>query len=649
MLNPIDQKPRDFLSRIDPELGNRLVTLWNISQPIHDRQSRPNSNENGRIHVEMVEAYIWRLICETHNFDKFRPIELFLLSCCACCHDFDKGLEKSLPSEVIHGQKSGEFVVRYAESLILTPLEANAIDNIIKIHDLKNKDYKNALKNIPKNYANTGRPIDLHLLAILLKTADILHTDNSRVSKIAVKDANLQGFDKAKYLARECINGWYPDGSRIIIQANPTTTDQLSALPGCIESIKKKEWPAVEKELQSYGFPYQIEVENIGLSSLPEHTEIENVVTPTKTDTSISGKSYSDSSMGMLSQIDLEENISLAVISDLNIGRLARSADLQTEGIDDTAFNDNYLLSFLDFIDKENLKADYLVIPGNLTTTAKKSEIRLASKVISRIALELGVRHKNIFFVPGNHDVSWDSDNSKNNSDCDRFSHFYDDESIFERILKRGQNNLLDDQYFSIWSSNNILITAYNSSWNSNRTASFHRGLIHLDHLNAIKEKLKSIAIDEHMVKIFLIHHPPISHSTPLPTQPDHRGMVNADFLFRLLNEFSFDLLIHGNSQVPGCYTIGIDGNKPIVILSSGSFSSTLDTSLAGILSNQFHLIKLNKNDSIKGFFNSWAYSYIQGWMKSQSGINGIDFSEPFGEFRGMSSLSWQTGSHERQ
>ena len=58
---------RDHLEQERPDLATTANHLWQKSGDIHSRQNRPDSNENGRLHVEAVERNIWRLLTETRN------------------------------------------------------------------------------------------------------------------------------------------------------------------------------------------------------------------------------------------------------------------------------------------------------------------------------------------------------------------------------------------------------------------------------------------------------------------------------------------------------------------------------------------------------------------------------------------------------
>ncbi len=145
---------RNWLNELDPHLSIKLEALWRRSNPIHERQSLPDGNENGPIHVETVERNIWRLLNGVVDRTddgrapaKFDMHEVFLLSAAVCCHDFDKGLKSAnpLPEGFDHGAGSGEFVVKNAAALGLAIQEAKAIRSALAIHDLKGEKFKGEL------------------------------------------------------------------------------------------------------------------------------------------------------------------------------------------------------------------------------------------------------------------------------------------------------------------------------------------------------------------------------------------------------------------------------------------------------------------------------------------------------------------------
>jgi len=164
-----------------------------------------------------------------------------------------------LPNGLDHGKGSGDFLLKEYKTLQNSFHEMVAIKKIIGIHDLPDGRFQEELKNVDKKFPLSTVPVKLQKLAVILKTADILHTDNSRIAQTGTITSNMSDSDKNKHLARESISGWDIDGSRIIINAVPPTQEHLNALKGCKKYIKENEWPAVEDKLSDYGFPYELQ------------------------------------------------------------------------------------------------------------------------------------------------------------------------------------------------------------------------------------------------------------------------------------------------------------------------------------------------------------------------------------------------------
>ncbi len=257
---------RDHLKQIHPDLATTAENLWLKSGDIHRRQNRPDSNENGRLHVEAVERNIWRLLTETRdgsgdlNLLGLKSEEVFLLSCAACCHDFDKGLKSAnpLPPGFLHGEGSGAFVTTNAGVLGLDEHQARTISSVIAIHDLKTASFLTALKEMPSEELTPSGPINLRRVAVLLKTADILHCDYSRIQQCGIDPSAFRGLERKKYLARKVTTGWKPDGSRILIQAHPDDKERIDAFSGGFQFMKTQEWDAVAEDLGRWEFPHQL-------------------------------------------------------------------------------------------------------------------------------------------------------------------------------------------------------------------------------------------------------------------------------------------------------------------------------------------------------------------------------------------------------
>ena len=110
--------------------------------------------------------------------------------------------------------------------------------------------------------------------------------------------------------------------------------------------------------------------------------------------------------------------------------------------------------------------------------------------------------------------------------------------------------------------------------------------------------------------------------------------MSNAERLLQLVQHHRFDLLIHGHKHSPRFGVHIRDNSHPLAILCAGSFSKILDTSWAGVVTNQFHLINVDGRDpdtgQLFGSLKSWALR-LGRWEESNHKYQGISHVCNFG------------------
>jgi UDP-2,3-diacylglucosamine pyrophosphatase LpxH len=324
-----------------------------------------------------------------------------------------------------------------------------------------------------------------------------------------------------------------------------------------------------------------------------------------------------------------------AIISDMHIGKNARAKDLLPERCSGMpAVDEDYKKHFLEFLEKEHIAADYLLVSGDVSCEAKADEIKIASELIGSIGEKLNA--KNIFFVPGNHDKDWDMLRKEGDVEGYYASKVYDalnlPNTIFQNIAKSAKGNLIADPYYCKWENDDIVVLGINTSMHDIPDDKPHHGYVSNESLSAIKSDIG--AISNHKYKIVLLHHHPILYSDLLDKVKDFSSLINSENLLNTIEDLHFDLVIHGHKHIPKFCTIQRTKGIPIVFLGAGSFSATLETEYAGHISNQFHIVHIEgrckESKSIQGFIYSYAYSCINKWNKSQK-HNGILHVNPFG------------------
>lgn len=332
------------------------------------------------------------------------------------------------------------------------------------------------------------------------------------------------------------------------------------------------------------------------------------------------------------------EPMVIAVISDLHVGKKARGKDLCPYK-ESEAIEEDYREKFLEFINQQDIRADYLLIPGDVTNSAQPDEVKLASEVISEIAEALNVSLERIAFAPGNHDVDWQVLKDEDKTGLRR-SQRYDPIKggrwIFEQIMSRGRNHICEEPYFSFWEDDSLQVVGYNSSWDDDPDLALHRGSVNQKHLVRLEQELSTIGSSSSQVRILVVHHHPVQYSNPIPNDSDFSILDNAENLMELLQKYHFDLLIHGHKHNPRFKIYIVDSGFPIAILCAGSFSAVLDPRWSGLVNNQFHMVRIFGRDEesqcVYGEVESWTYVCGHDWQPSES-HNGIEHRHPFGKY----------------
>ncbi|MCF5467527.1 metallophosphoesterase family protein [Pseudomonas syringae] len=334
-------------------------------------------------------------------------------------------------------------------------------------------------------------------------------------------------------------------------------------------------------------------------------------------------------------------NIGVAVISDLHIGSGAKAKDFSLPGAGG-GIVDNYISEFRNFVESEGLRANYLIVPGDITNSACKPEFELASERISQIASFLTVPESNILFCPGNHDVDWETIkalSSLNHPESQvikaKYFNFNSAGSVFSRNLSSATGSFDESPYLAVWDFDDALICALNTSVFDGPDKKPHCGEVRPDQLLKIDAYLSSIGRTKKL-KLFMFHHHPVQYLDDTFNQPDFSVMSNAVGLLDLLSKHEFDFVVHGHKHIPRFNMEIRDIGHPLNILCAGSFSAYLDNKYFESVGNRFHLVEFHDRCPIstyaRGAVKTWTHFVGRGWMPSLR-RPGAEHHQNFGAF----------------
>lgn len=334
----------------------------------------------------------------------------------------------------------------------------------------------------------------------------------------------------------------------------------------------------------------------------------------------------------------------ILVISDLHIGDKARSKDLCPT--DSNNYIDlTYKQDFIDFVKKENIKVDYLLVSGDISSSATYDEFTLARTIINDISTGIGVEANKVIIIPGNHDVDWSVLNlSKPNAPDYEFrkTQRYDTiRNVFSGDLKI--NSLITAPYFSTWNYSDLFVIGYNSACNDGKDEKIHHGLITSETIHDIEKEIHSLDLSG-KYKIFTTHHHLYNYSDAIPHIPDFSIMTNADNLLKMLSNNNFDIVIHGHKHIPQIKTLYDNCIHPLPILCAGSFSVLLGQELNGLVFNMFHIINIEGRDSncetVFGFIENYSFFTGHKWKQfEKSNRSNIIFKHGFGAYNSIPKL----------
>jgi DNA repair exonuclease SbcCD nuclease subunit len=265
--------------------------------------------------------------------------------------------------------------------------------------------------------------------------------------------------------------------------------------------------------------------------------------------------------------------------------------------------NQHPVASILNLIEKESIKVDILLCPGDLGDKADEQGILMSWTFLEEIRAKL--KANILIGIPGNHDI-----NSRKNLDKEPFAFVKNFHENFP-FQDDGNKAKFWDLGFCLYESDDILFLLINTVYD-------HSDRDKAQQSNIKKETLEKVA--EHLIpyenrtfkhKICMLHHHPIKHSN-INNWNDSDSIEHGDELVALLNKNIFSLVIHGHKHQPR-----ITEYNSLPIFAAGSFSSFANLQGTGI-QPMFHIVELDENKR-RGILYSWEFDIVNGWSQKSN------------------------------
>ncbi|MGH8507034.1 MAG: metallophosphoesterase family protein [Stenotrophobium sp.] len=307
---------------------------------------------------------------------------------------------------------------------------------------------------------------------------------------------------------------------------------------------------------------------------------------------------------------------------------------LNTSGAPD---NDGPWHSLLTHVDKEKLRADYLICAGDLGTNADPITIKRGWEQLQELGKRLSTPI--VACATGNHDIL-----SRGNR-----------EKLAENVIKElgvatgmvetlkmldpvypiagaptaAEGRKLKTQYFgdniAVYTDSQIRIVVFNSCCEHNNDATqYERGSAPESALKALREAIDD-GHNSTRVNLLVCHHPPMALGS------SYEFIQGGATLIEVLEESAQWLLVHGHIH-RGRMRYGEGGSASTPILFSAASLGAKTTSNIPGSRNQFYILDVSASTGeLKGTVEAWDWRPADGWEPARRSFGGIHHRSGFG------------------
>jgi Predicted phosphohydrolases len=267
-------------------------------------------------------------------------------------------------------------------------------------------------------------------------------------------------------------------------------------------------------------------------------------------------------------------------------------------------------LSFKELIKQQkknglNIDVDLLVALGDMGNKGCPVGIKRGWEVVKDMGIMMNA--KSIVSTVGNHDVD-----SRKIFNSDPF-HLIQNLDVTFPTTKQLNNKDYWKNGFTIIENEHYNLLLINSVHNHKNEKEAEHGLFSDESMNMLENSLQNIDVSK--LGIAICHHCPMEHSRMGSKNTDL--MYNGDQLIPLLDQFNFEIIIHGHKHDP-MLRYGSGSGDSSIVFSAGSFSGFQDILLPAGGMNTFHVIyiNINQNSRSTGIIDTWFFVPTKGWKK---------------------------------
>src|SRR5260221_8301511 len=297
----------------------------------------------------------------------------------------------------------------------------------------------------------------------------------------------------------------------------------------------------------------------------------------------------------------------IAIISDLHSHLASKSPDASylKVGALRVPANQHPAASLIERIRKTSLRADLLLVPGDLADQSNQEGMSHAWEIALEVGRELGV----VETIPvlGNHDID-----SRRRSGADP--------THIPKNLRDGfpfRDHALCTSFFSdgcciLTPNRHVDVIAVNSVIDHHDSSTARKGTFDQKRIDRLKSLLESSRAAN--IRIALLHHHPTLHSSIFGS--DDEVLPSGDALLELLRRHGCGLVIHGHKHHPRITDVDTPAGR-LPVFCAGSFSAIL-RDLGSVTRNVFHLVTCEESGPLRllaAQVATWEFRIGTGWV----------------------------------
>ena len=243
-----------------------------------------------------------------------------------------------------------------------------------------------------------------------------------------------------------------------------------------------------------------------------------------------------------------------------------------------------------------------VMVTGDLTERAAPAEFKAAHAFLTRFdgASLLGstISRRDVFVVPGNHDVVYDADDM--DARVAPYANFYSKlySGVRQPILphearKLTQPHVSRDHGF-------IVVEINSAAYVKKGSPDEQRGVVDLETIGELDALLDAIPIVEResMIRIAIMHHHPILVPDLVEPGRGYDAVVYSNHLLKLLRRYGFHLVLHGHKHYPHVFSYDSDSpwqesTSPSMLVVAGGSCSSRELPAGQRQHNTYNLISI--------------------------------------------------------